>query len=338
MIEFDYKSEALHYLDLMAKGKKVTQRAYCEQRQAETGFIVSFAYFKKTLGKIYAEKPSTRAMMPKPQRKPPAPRKPKKKPDGKKPRKKPGKPLPQETPDWEEIKKDYLSWRYATLKEVGLHIGMNSREKSFRDATAGWKAQRAKLPKPDLPASLDALAQERAVQKAQDIYADALEIHYSMLALLKKTSSCRDAWAEPDKSPWHSQMAIQVAIDMQKALEKIVPAIKGLESLRAIHKIFDDLSDGKIDIVHAALDMAKLGVTMPKPIEIMLTKHKPDDAPPDDGQLITDEAIMARRAELLAEIQTERVEFVRERKRVVAALKAETTDSFKAQQEVENGA
>jgi hypothetical protein len=303
---------------------------------------VSFPYFKKALGKVRSQAtheetpkatPKTVAVSDKPKKHPPAETTAEKKPEKKTKRKQKRK----KGPDWQVIKKDYMEWRYATLAEVAADVGVHYNNSDFKTLTAGWKSQRSKLPKPDLPACLDALAKERAVQKAQDIYADALEIQYCMMDLLKKTSKCRGVWGEPDKSPWHSQMAIQVAIDMQKALEKIMPAIKGLENLQAVHVIFDELSAGG-DIVKAAFELAKLGVTMPKPIEIMLTKHKPDDAPPDDGQLITDEAIMARRAELLAEIQTERVEFVRERKKLVATLKAETTDSFKAQKEVENGA
>jgi hypothetical protein len=141
-------------------------------------------------------------------------------------------------------------------------------------------------------------------------------------------------WKKRDETPWHTQMGAAAALDLARAMERILPAIKGLENLQGIHKIFDDLSAGG-DIVTAALELAKLGVAMPKPVEILLTKHKPDEVPPDDGTVVTDEEIMRRRAELLEQIQNERIEFVPARRRMVAKLKAETADSFQAQADIE---
>lgn len=245
-------------------------------------------------------------------------------------------PAIQPSPDWAQLKQDYLSWRYATIREVAVAIGWNYMGTGFREATAGWRAERAKLPRPGLPATLDALARERAVQKARDLYADALSAHYKLLDLVTDSAeNAKGRWKKCDDTQWHTQMGAAAAIELAKAMEKILPAIKGLENLQGIHKIFDDLSAGG-DIVTAALELAKLGVAMPKPVEILLTKHKPEEVPPDDGMIVTDEEIMKRRAELLAEIRTERVEFVAERKRVVAELKSETADSFKAQREIDD--
>lgn len=373
MANIDYKSEALRYLELRSKGDVGTQKEFFEARLQETGLSGSFQYFKKTLKLLRA---SGAELPPEPDVKlaktpnPPPPkeksvpgkkRRPKKGPGEKtkkepKPRREKKKTSPpadkperskkdkrarkdpaiQPSPDWEQLKRDYLTWRYATIREVAVAIGWNYMGTGFREATAGWRAERAKLPRPGLPATLDALARERAVQKARDLYADALAAHYKLMDLVTDSAlNAGDRWKKKDDTQWHTQMGAAAATELAKAMEKIIPAIKGLENLRCIHKIFDDLGASG-DIVTAALDLAKLGVALPKPVEILLTKHKPEEVPPDDGMIVTDEEIMRRRAELLAEIRTERVEFVAERKRVVAKLKAETADSFKAQKEIDD--
>lgn len=364
MAVIDYKAEALRYLELRSKGDVGTQQAYFESRLKETGLSGSFQYFKKSLKILRA---SGVELPPGPPVKPvktpnPLPQKkksasatkkgPKKEPKPKREKKKPeetengparGKkkrirkdPTVQPSPDWEQLKRDYLSWRYATLREVAVAIGWNYMGTGFKEATAGWRAERAKLPRPSLPATLEALARERAVQKARDLYADALAAHYKLMDLVTDSAiNAGSRWKKKDDTQWHTQMGASAAIELARAMEKILPAIKGLENLQGVHKIFDDLGAGG-DIVAAALELAKLGVTLPKPVEILLSKHKPDEAPPDDGMLVTDEEIMRRRAELLAEIRTERVEFVAERKRVVAKLKAETADSFKTQMEIDD--
>lgn len=331
MSDIYYKDEALRYWRLKVRGEAGTQQAFCEQLQQETGYAVSFPYFKKVLRKLRAEGALDKieTETPKPE---PAPTKEKEK---KVVKKKPAKR--KKRLDWHRIKREYMSWKYATLSEIASFVGVHPSDREFRAATAGWRAQREKLPPPDLPTSLDEIARSRAAQRARDIYAEALSAHYKLLDIVKDSAeNALDRWKEPDKSPWHTQMAAQATMDLSKALEKILPAIKGLENLRAVHMIFDDLGEGKIDIVQAALDFARLGVLLPKPIEIMLTKHKPEEAKIEDGELITDEAIMARRAQLLEEIHTERIEFVRERKKMVSELKAETSDSFKAQM-IDNG-
>ena len=236
--KIDYKSECLAYLTLKAADERVTIKDYCARRSAELKDIVSFSYFKKVLGKVKKKgdpaKKATNAG-----------------------RRKDAPPRGVTTPDWPALQADYLAWRFASLAEVARNVGMHWRSKEFREATAGWKAARDAVEKPALPKTIEMLAQERAAQKVRDIYVEALVIHYRMMDLLEKTSKCRDAWKEPDKTPWHSQMAVAVAIDMQRAIEKILPAIRGLENLQAVHRIFDRLQGGEIDITEAAIDFCK---------------------------------------------------------------------------------
>jgi hypothetical protein len=223
-----------------------------------------------------------------------------------------------------------MDWKFKSLVEVARYVGQNPNSKSFAKKVAGWHKERGKVEIASNSKMLNVLAKKRVVQKIQDLYAQILAAHYQLADFVTgMVEKCQDKMTDDlvFKSPWHLQMSAQAAIDLQKAMEKIVPAIKGLEGLKAVHQIFDDLADNRIDIVRAAFDLAKLGVALPKPIEILLTKHKAEELPPDDGEYITDEIILKRRAELLTEIETERVEFVRERRKVVEQLKQETARS-----------
>jgi hypothetical protein len=311
--KFDYYSEALAYLKLKAGGAKITQRKYCEKRAADTGFRVSIPYFKKMLVRIRQEHAPRLSLT----------------------KNNPAATTPSMTaevlladPQWPALRAAYTTGKFASLSDVARHLGLRPDHRGFRQAVAGWRDERSRLAPAISARTVEAVVEYGATAKVRDIYAEALAAHFSLLDIVTESAKfCKTRWSEPDKTPWHSQMAAQAAMDLSKAMEKILPAIKGLENLQAIHSIFDDLSAGG-DIVKAAFDLAKLGVTMPKPIEIMLTKHKPDDTSPDDGEVISDAAIMARRAELLEEIQTERVEFVRERKKLVAELRNEAKDSF----------
>jgi hypothetical protein len=239
-------------------------------------------------------------------------------------------------PAWPKVKERYLTGQFKSLAQVAAHVGTTVDSRGFKGATAGWARERRDLAPAISTRTAEQLTKDGAVAKIRDIYADALAAHYALVDIIFDSAEhCRERWADPDKSPWHTQMAAAAAIDLAKAMEKILPAIKGLENLQGVHKIFDDLAEGKKDIVAAALELAKLGVTLPKPIEILLTRHKAEETPLDEGDLITDEAIMARRAEILAAIQTERAELVPERRRMVARLKKEAADSFEAQAALE---
>jgi hypothetical protein len=311
--KFDYYSECLAFLKLKKSGKKLTQKGYCERRAAETGFDVSFQYFKKTLAKIRRERnPRLRAA---------------------KTQAGPETPLKSATvflsdPAWPELHDAYVCGKFRSLSAVAARVGTTVDARGFKEATQGWAKERRELAPAVQTKTAEQLTKAGAIATVRDIYAEALVAHYHLLdIILDSAEHCRDRWTDPDKSPWHTQMGAQAALDLAKAMEKILPAIKGLENLKAIHKIFDNLSAGG-DIVTAALDLARLGVAMPKPIEILLTRHKAEEAPPDDGMIVTDEEIMKRREELLAAIQGERVEFVPERKRMVTKLKAEIRDSF----------
>ncbi|MFA6596048.1 MAG: hypothetical protein WCT00_07015, partial [Bacilli bacterium] len=161
MTVIDYKSEVRRYLELRAKGQVGTQREFFDGRLQETGCSGSFQYFKKTLKLLRAssvELPPKPAVKPAEPPKPPAPKKksgsskkgglkketekrPEKKPNPKREKKRPGRPrvrkdpTVQPSPDWEQLKRDYLTWRYATIREVAVAIGWNYMGTGFREAT-----------------------------------------------------------------------------------------------------------------------------------------------------------------------------------------------------------
>lgn len=312
--KIEYKTECLAYLKLKDAGKKVTIRAYCERRSQELKKTVSFAYFKKVLGQI------------------------KQKGDpGRKPANGGGHNVPpgdnEPAPNWPAIRDAYLAWKFASLAEVSRYVGMHHRSKAFRNATAGWKAARDAAERPGLPITIEALAKQRAADKARGLCAEILAIHYNLLDLLGEVSKGYKKWEDAHKSPWFSREAVRFVIDMQTALEKLLPNVQGLQKLKQVQQIFQGLKAGGMDINQAAIEFAMLGVDMPKPLEIMLTNYQPEDEPLNDGEEITDEMIMKRRARLMMEIEEERTGFVTERKQVVAEMKKEMagSDSFAAQ-------
>ena len=319
-IKIDYKIECLAYLKLLESGVKVTQKEFCQKRSKEIQKEISFQYFRKTLCRL-RNRGNTGAKGAQPAR--------------------PNSPpptsvaqIPPVVPDWAAIKEAFLSWKFATLSDVARHVGMHPNLKSFRQLTAGWHKERGKLKAPVLAKTLDILVQERAVDQVRDLYAQILAAHYRLIDFLTDIAeNCQIKLGEQRwKTPWHVQMSAQAAIDLARAMERIVPVIRGLENLQAVHEIFDRLSSNEIGVDVAAIDLARLGVALPRPIEILLTKHTPEELPAVEDE-ITEEMIMAKRAEMLSEINTERVTFVRERKQLVARLKEETTgsDSFAAQ-------
>ncbi len=311
--KFDYYSEALAYLKLKKSGKKLTQAAYCERRAIETGFDVSYQYFKKTLAKIRRDQ-NPRLRTAKMQVGPEPPLK--------------SANVFLSDPAWPKLHDGYICGKFKSLAAVAAHVGTTVDSRGFKQATAGWAKERRELKPAVSTRTAEQLAESGATAVVRDLYAEALAAHYKLLDLvIDSAENAMFRWKKKDDTQWHTQMGAVAALDLARAMEKIIPAIRGLENLKAIHKIFDDLSAGG-DIVAAALELAKLGVTLPKPVEILLTKHKPEEVPPDDGMIVTDEEIMRRRAELLAGIETERTDFVKQRKKQVAQLKAETADSF----------
>jgi hypothetical protein len=311
--KFDYYSEGLAYLKLKKSGKKLTQQGYCARRAAETGFDVSFQYFKKVLAKVRKDR-NPRLRRAKTQAGPEPPLK--------------SAQVFLSDPAWPKVKERYLTGQFKSLAQVAAHVGTTVDSRGFKGATAGWARERRDLAPAISTRTAEQLSKDGATAAVRDLYAEALAAHYKLLDLvIDSAENAMFRWKKRDETQWHTQMGAAAALDLAKAMAQLLPAIKGLENLQAIHKIFDDLSAGG-DIVVAALELAKLGVALPKPVEILLTKHKPEEVPPDDGMIVTDEEIMRRRDELLGQIQRERTDFVAERKRVVAELKAGLKDSF----------
>jgi hypothetical protein len=317
---FDYYSECLTYLKLKKSGTRTTQQAYCKRRAAESGLSVSLQYFKKVLAKVRRDQNPRLSLT----------------------KNSPGTTAPSTAaavlkadPGWPDLHDAYVQGKFASLSDVARHLGLRPDHRGFREAAKGWRDERRALAPAVSTRTVEQLAHAGAVARVRDLYAEALVAYYSLLDLVTDSAlNAKERWKDRDKTPWHTQMAAQAAMDLAKAMAQLLPAIKGLENLRLIHEIFDNLSAGG-DIVKAALELAKLGVSLPKPVEILLAKHKTEEVSPDDGTVVTDEEIMRRRAEMLAEIQRERTEFVPERKKIVAELKAATADSFRAQREIE---
>ena len=317
-MKIDWKSEALAFLKLKMTGEKVTAKAYCEQLSARAGRTASLPYFKKVLASVRRDmEPTLRLATSKPTATPPS---------------KSASALLND-PGWPAVREAYLTFKCKSLNDVARRLGVRKDHRGFREAVRGWAKERKALQPAVAVKTAEEISAAGGIQKVRDLNASALAALYRLAALLAEVSRSWKVWAADIRTPWHAQMAAQAAIDLSKAMDKILPAIKGLEGLKKVNRIFSDLSENRIDVVRAALDLAILGVALPKPIEIMLSKHRPEELPPDSGDEITQEQIMARRAEMLAEIETEREDFVRERKQLVARLRDETSgsDSFAAQ-------
>ena len=320
--KIDYKTEGLAFLKLKQAGEKITQIKFCERRSRELGKTLSLAYFKKVLRSLkYRGK---------------SPLKVKNNKGSKNSNKKAARePLSFEESDhassydWSTLKKDFIRGEHKNLSALARAYGINPGNYKFRKETRGWLKERLAISTETNKKTIEKLTKDQAAYNARKIYSEALVIQWRLFDILKEVTETKHNW-EKIATPAASREVANFVIDMQKAFERILPNIQGLEKMTDMQAIFDGLNDGTMDIEQAAIGFVKLGVQMPEPLKMMLQKHQPEEAMPDDGDEISEEQILARREKMLQEIETERISFVTERKRDVAMIKKELAhvDSF----------
>ena len=305
-IQIDYKAEGLLFNNLKKKDKKLTHAEFCERRSKEIGKSLSLAYFRKVLGKLKEKnKPSKKV-------------KKKVKPV------KPDKINVIDPNDWVTLKAEFMSGAYKSKAAFAREMGLNPRSYAFEKNTVGWSDEKKEMDREITGKTIENLIEERAADKARDMYAEALTTQWLLFDLLKDVTKSKKAW-KAIGSVYTANEAANFVINMQKAFEAIMPNIQGLEKMAEIRAIFDGLSDESMEIDQAAIEFMKLGVKLPEPMRVMLQKKPVEEEAPEDGEEITEEMILARREQMLLEIQVERTEFVAQRKKEVKQIKKDLT-------------
>jgi len=318
----NYQTEGLFFLKLQQGGEKITQVDFCKRRSEELGKPLSLAYFRKVLRGLKSFKKETFQ----------------KRSTGTS-NKGVAEPFPNgdgdRNPlhDWAKMRAKFIQGDYKTLSALARAYDLNPQNYQFRKQTKGWKAQRAALYSQTDKKTLEKLTNNHVADKTRDIYAEVLVMQWQLLDILKNVAITKFNW-EKIATPSDAREVASFVIDMQKAFERIIPNIQGLEKMADMNRVFDGLSDGSMDIEQAAIAFVRLGVEMPEPFKIMLQKYQPEEALPDDDDEITETQIIARRQEMLQEIEVERVDFVKDRKREVKQIKSELAhvDSFNESQ------
>ncbi len=295
MRKINYENEARIFLKIKASGQKVSQKSYCHDRSNELGQQVSLAYFRKILATV-KKKPRTKSK-----------NKPKNEP----------KCQPY---DWPAMRAEFMGGDFPSLSAFARSKGISPTSTSFRKMTAGWLKEKNKVGAILSTKIQDKLIDGQVAEKFQDIYAKALIFQAQLFELWGRLAHTSTTWAAA-KTPSQGLETARFLSEMQKTFERLIPNIKGLEKLSDVNAVFDQLQQEKIDVPQAAIEITKMGVRLPKPMEIMLSRHQPAEPEPDDADMISDDAIIARRQELLAEIEQERVDVVADRKKYVADLK-----------------
>ena len=299
--KINYENEARIFLKLKAKGAKTTQKKFCEDRSAELGEPISLHYFRKVLSKIRSPKKS-----------------------GSKPKSEPK----QKRYDWDALKTDYMLGNYSSLSDFARTHGIAPKSESFRKKTATWKDEKEKIGSIFEAKIREALLDGQVAEKYRSIHAHAFRVHLALFDLWQEVGEAAATWGAPETPEAGIKIAMFIS-RMQKAVADLLPSIHGLGQLSEINAIFDQLSEGKIDIAQVSIELMKLGIQLPRALEILLTKHVPMEPEPDEGDWITEQKILEKRREMrLAEIEHERTHFVAERTEYVNGLKREMKGSW----------
>jgi hypothetical protein len=332
--KIDYRAEGSLFLKLKESGEKVNQVEFCKRRSEENGIPLSLAYFRKVLRSLQGKsKPSKKVKKSRKLTK----GSPKTRVNLQKRKDEPSKPLF----DWQTLKVEFMKGEHKTLSALARAYGMKPESGEFRRNTKDWRKEKAAVIAESNKKTIQTLVEDRAADKARDLYAEMLVTQWKLMDILNHVAEDvdkgyaaeekEDGWTiPPPKSAAESKDISIFLLNMQKVIEKVMPNIQGLEKMSDMRSIFDGLGDGTMDIEEAAIGFVRLGVQMPEPLKMMLQKHQPEEATPDDGDEITEAEILARRQEMMIEIETERVEFVSERKKAVVQIKKEMAhvDSF----------
>ncbi len=310
--KIDYQQEVQVYSKLRTKGEKISQVKYCEARSKELGSEISVPYFRKVLAKLKKKPPKKTAS-------------------------KPQTTLKDMQYDFDVLKAEFVAGPYKSVSDFCRQRKIKP-SGYFRTKTKGWTAEKKKIQSHTELKTVENMIADNAAEATRDLYSTVLSIQFQLFELLKMVAQSHTRWKEV-KSPYTAREAANFVIDMERAIERIVPAIRGLEKMSEVNKIFDRLADGTMDVTKASFKLLMLGVKVPKALELMLAKHQIEEPELDDNDVISDEAILAKREQLLKAVEKERIELVAERTKYVSDLKKKMKgkDSFVAQAKVEGG-
>ena len=324
--KIDYQNECLFFLKLKESNIKLTQVDYCQRRAEELGQPFSLGYFKNVLRKIkHAQKSENR----------------KEKKHSKSDIH--GDAINNNTGekqvdrrDYEALRLEFLHGNWKTLSAFARDKGIKPSSSHFRKKSKTWLREKKILGKKVDQAVVKNLTKKRAEQKTRDVYDQIRALEWNLLDAADFISDSISDWA-PIKSVSGCYYAALCIKEMHAVLKEIGPFLQELEHAFQVSKVFDNLDAGKIDIDQATIQFMKLGIKVPKIMQIMLSKGI-DRVVEDNGEMISQEKIVAYRKEHLALIEAQRRDFVPLRVREVAELKAELSDrdSFAAQKAIEN--
>ena len=291
--KIDYQNEVQIYLKLKASGQRITQQQFCEERSKKIGQKISYAYFKEVLAKIRSQLTE-----------------------------KTGKTAGNgKRHDWDALKTQFLTGDYRSLSEFARAHGIAPKSESFRNKSATWKSEKEKIGRKTEEKIREQLLDEKTADFCANLNANLLQAQLSLFDYFIRLAENAKNFPEPTTAA-EAKEAASFIMEMQRAIERMIPNIIGLHAVVEVNKIFDELSEEKISIAKAAIELTKLGVNLPRALEIMLSKYAPLEPEPDEGDLIDDEKILARRREMrLAEIEEERESFVADRRKYVDELK-----------------
>ena len=330
-VKIDYQAECALYLRLKKSGEKLTQAAYCTKRAKELGADVSLSYFKKVLKSARGKEPLAK---------------------GTRSGKEKGNPKshpaidaadqhesgPDDRRDYGALRLEFLDGPWGTLAAFAREKGIKPSSNWFREKTKGWHREKKLMLQKVHEETAKALVQECIDQRVRGVYEHVQVIVWKLLEASQKLADGIERWKTP-KSPTTAYYGALFIKELHAALKDMAPFIQGMERMDEVNRIFGSLGKGELNVYEATIELMKIGVEIPKALQIMLTKGPGEERPPEEGELLTEEKILARRNEMMQRINQQRIEWVPARAQEVADLKGEMAgrDSFAKQKLMDEG-
>ena len=306
----DYQHEVQLYLSTISDGISVSQKVFCEQRSKELGKSVSLSTFEKALRRYRKdqerEKEQSKAI--------------------------------EQMPDvggrrnWAALKVEFMRGQWDTI--AGFIKAKNIRMTShIRKTTNGWIQAKEAFRARAAEIAADKLLNDCAEDLIIDTQKSIRGIYLGMLQGIKTMSDgLKNLKVEEVCTAEEIYFTARGIKALCEAAEKIEPRINAMERMAEFSSIMGNLESGAVTIDSAILRFIRLGIRVPRAMEIMLSRPA-EEIPPDDAEIISVEKIMENRKEIYARLEQQRLEFVPQRMEEVRELKNELADkdSFAAQ-------